>query len=159
MPTEHRLLPYADRPGGKRIDLGNRRGQSLLEFSFAMPLLLLVITGMVSFGIVLHNYLVLTNGVNAGAQLLSMSRGQTTDPCATASAAVENAAPGLTTASITFSYVIDGTSYSGTSCTSGAASMIQGASAEVKATYPCAYMIYGMATTCSLASQTTEIIQ
>jgi Flp pilus assembly protein TadG len=139
--------------------IGNRRGQSLVEFSFVMPLLLIVITGMLSFGIALHNYLVLTNGVNTGAQLLAMSRGQTTDPCSTASTAVESSAAGLTAANISFTFVINGTSYASTSCTSGAANMVQGASAEVKATYPCVFMIYGMGSTCSLESQTTELIQ
>src|SRR5262245_50988575 len=63
---------------------GNERGQSLVEFTLAMPILLLLMTGMTSFGFAMHNNIILTNAVNAGAQQLAFSRGQTTDPCATA---------------------------------------------------------------------------
>jgi Flp pilus assembly protein TadG len=151
--------PGCPKTSERKRRAGNTRGQSLVEFSFVMPLLLIVVTGMLSFGIALHNFLVLTNGVNTGAQLLAMSRGQTTDPCSTASTAIAGAAPGLTAANISFTFVINGTSYSSTSCTSGASNMVQGASAQVRATYPCIFMIYGMGNTCSLASQTTELIQ
>ena len=75
----------------KRI--GGRRGQSLVEFSFAMTILLITVTGMLSFGIAMHNFLTLTNGVNTGAQTVAMSRGQTSDPCATVMSAIESAAP------------------------------------------------------------------
>src|SRR5580700_9028722 len=75
-----------------------RRGQSLIEFSLIMPVLFLAMTGLLSFGMTMHDYLSLTNGVNYGAQVLSMSRGQTADPCATAVSAVQSAAPSLVTA-------------------------------------------------------------
>ena len=90
-----------------------RRGQSLVEFSLIMPVLFLAMTGMLSFGMTMHDYLVLTNGVNSGAQVLSMSRGQTTDPCATASAAVQGAAPSLTSANLSYTISVNGTSYTG----------------------------------------------
>ena len=139
---------------------GNKRGQSLVEFSFAMPILLITVTGMLSFGIAMHNFLTLTNGVNTGAQMLSMSRGQTSDPCATALTAIESAAPGLTGSNISLTVVINGTSYSGSTCTSGAASMVQGTLSQVSATYPCVLAIYGMGTpSCNLASQAAELIQ
>jgi Flp pilus assembly protein TadG len=145
---------------GKRIGAGNERGQSLIEFSLVFPLLMLILTGQLAFGFALHNYVVLTNAVNVGTQLLAISRGQTTDPCATASGAVDNAALGLTAASLSFTYSINGTSYSGTTCTSAASSMVQGAAAQVTATYPCTLAIYSMnISSCTLRSQTTEIIQ
>lgn len=155
-----KFVPRSGQAGGKRIRAGNERGQSAVELALTFPVLMLVVTGQVAFGFALHNYTVLTNAVNVGTQLLSISRGQTTDPCATASAAVESAALGLTTSSLTFSYVIDGTSYSGTTCTSAASSMVQGASAQVTATYPCTLVIYSMSIpSCTLRSQTTDIIQ
>ena len=142
------------------MSAGNKQGQSLIEFTLVMPILLLTMTGMLSFGFALHNYLVLTNGVTAGAQLLAISRGQTTDPCATASGAVDNAALGLTAASLSFTYSINGTSYSGTTCAAAASNMVQGAAAQVTATYPCTLAIYSMnISSCTLRSQTTEIIQ
>lgn len=148
------------RPECEWICSGKRRGQSLLEFSFAMPLLLITVTGMLSFGIAMHNLLVLTNGVGIAVQQLSMSRGQTSDPCATAYTAIQAAAPGLTAADLSFTFVINGTTYSTTSCTSGAANLVQGATAQLKVTYPCTMAIYDLPIhTCNLGAQTAEIIQ
>ena len=139
---------------------GNRRGQSAIEFALVFPLLMLVVTGQVAFGFVLHNYMVLTNAVNVGTQLLAISRGQTADPCATASGAVDSSALGLTTANLSFSYSINGHAYSGTTCAAGATYMAQGGAVQVTATYPCTLVIYSMTIpSCTLRSQTTEIIQ
>jgi Flp pilus assembly protein TadG len=152
--------PIEVRPGGKRVSAGNKQGQSLIEFTLVMPILLLMMTGMLSFGFALHNYLILANGVTAGAQLLAISRGQTTDPCATAFAAVKTASLGLTTANLSMTFVINGTTYTTTSCTAGAAEMVQGTSAEVAATYPCILAIVGMKfSSCNLQMQTAELIQ
>jgi len=137
-----------------------RRGQSLVEFSLIMPVLFLAMTGMLSFGMTMHDYLALTNGVNYGAQVVSMSRGQTADPCATAVAAVESAAPSLASANLTFTYSINGTTYSGTSCTAGAANMLQGVTAKVTVSYPCVLAVYGLsAPACGLKATTAELIQ
>ncbi len=125
-----------------------------------MPVLFLAMTGMLSFGMTMHDYLTLTNGVNYGAQVLSMSRGQTTDPCATAVAAVQSASPSLTSANLTYTFSINGTSYTGTSCTTGAANMIQGDTAQVTVGYPCVLAVYGMhAPACGLKTTTSELIQ
>ena len=143
------------RSGRKRSSAGN----ALVEFTILMPLLMVTMTGMVAFGFSLHNEIVLSNAVNLGAQALAFSRGQTTDPCATAYAAITAAAPSLTSG-ISVSYVINGTSYSATTtCAAGAAEMTQGTSVQVTATYPCALGVYGQSYSCTLKSQTTEIIQ
>jgi Flp pilus assembly protein TadG len=148
------------RPGRKRIGAGNERGQALVEFSLVFPFLIMVVTGQIALGFTIHNYLVLTNAVNTGTQVLAISRGETTDPCATGSAAIDNAAFGLTTSSLSFTFVINGSSYAATTCTAGAADMVQGASAQVTVTYPCKLPIYGMAIpSCTLTAQTTELIQ
>jgi Flp pilus assembly protein TadG len=155
-----KYVSQSGRAGSKRISAGNERGQSAIEFALVFPLLMLIVTGQVAFGFALHNYMVLTNSINVGTQALAISRGQTTDPCATATAAIDSAALGLTTANLSFSYVIDGSTYSGTSCTSAVSSMVQGTSAQITATYPCTLVIYSMTIpSCTLRSQTTEIIQ
>ena len=59
---------------GFKKTTGSRRGQSLIEFSLAAPLLLIIGTGMVWFGFALYEQIVLTNGVNAGALVLALSR-------------------------------------------------------------------------------------
>jgi len=142
------------RPGRR-----NQRGSSLLEFTLVMPLLLLVTTGMAAFGFALHNELVLTNAVNTGAQLLAFSRGQTADPCATAYTAIANAAPSLTSG-LSLTFVINGSTYAATnSCAAGAANMVQGATAQITATYPCALGVFSGNFSCQLGTQTTEFIQ
>jgi Flp pilus assembly protein TadG len=144
----------------KQARIADERGQAAVEFTLVIPILLLVMTGMLSFGIAMHNFLVLSYGVNSGAQLLAFSRGQTTDPCATASAAIHSAVPGLNSG-LSLSFVIDGTTYSSTtSCPAGAANLVQGASAQVTATYPCSLGVFEMNThTCNLQTQVTEVIQ
>ncbi len=119
----------------------------------------MTVTGMVSFGLSLYEQIVLSNGVNVGAQTLALSRGQTSDPCATAVSAIENAAPSLSTLRLSFSFVINGTSYTSTSCTSGASNMLPGATAQVKANYSCVLQVYGLSSSCGLAAQTAEMIQ
>ena len=168
---KHKMLPSVN-PGTQRLQKAafsrpgrpgrpRERGGSLIEFTLVMPILLLVMTGMVSFGFALHNDLVLTNAVNTGAQLLSFSRGQTTDPCATAYTAITNAASTLNTSSISLSFVINGTTYaSTTSCPAGASNMVQGASAQVTGTYPLVLAVFGMNfASYHLGTQVTEFIQ
>jgi hypothetical protein len=149
-------MSFKIRSGNKRV---GERGGAVIEFTLIMPVLLLTMTGMAAFGFAIHNEIVLTNAVNTGAQLLAFSRGQTTDPCATAYSAITGAAPSLTSG-LSLSFVIDGTSYpSTTSCPSGTASMVQGTSAQITGTYPCALGVYGESFTCQLRAQTTEFIQ
>lgn len=62
------------RSGGKRFSAGNRRGQAVTEFALILPLFMMIVMGQVAFGMAFHNYLVLTNAVNVGAQLLAVSR-------------------------------------------------------------------------------------
>jgi Flp pilus assembly protein TadG len=167
---EHQILPSVNSPSQRlpkaafprpgRVGLCSRRGGSFVEFTLVMPILLLVMTGMASFGFALHNELVLTNAVNAGAQTLAFSRGQTTDPCATAYSAISSAGPSLGTG-LSLTFVINGATYTATNtCSAGAAEMSQGASAQISASYPCQLGVFGMSfPSCSLKTQVTEFIQ
>jgi Flp pilus assembly protein TadG len=148
------------RSGDKRIGASSERGGSFIEFTLVIPVLLLAMTGMVSFGIALHNDLILTNAVNTGTQLLAISRGQTSDPCATAYTAISGAAPSLA-AGLSLTFVINGATYTSTNtCTAAAANMVQGASAQVTATYPCNLAVFGMSfPSCALKAQIAEFIQ
>ena len=138
-------------------------GQSVVEFAVCLPLLLLILTGISTFGIALNNYLMLTDAVSIGARQLAISRGQT-DPCSIVAANVKNAAPYLKPSNLTFSVVLNGSSFSGTSCgtsTGAPTKMIEGASAQVVVTYPCNIAVYGvnLAPSCTLSAQTTELVQ
>src|SRR5208337_38025 len=126
------------------LSAGSEKGQALVEFALVLPVLLLVVTGITTFGIALNNYLQLTEAVGIGGQALSVSRGNTTDPCNTVSSAVEGASS------------LSSTSYSGASCsststTTGAAgNLTQGQAAVVTVTYPCSLAVYNfnIAPTC-----------
>lgn len=147
------------RSGRKRVSAGSKRGSTVIEFTLVMPILLLTMTGMLAFGFALNNELVLTNAVNTGAQLLAFSRGQTTDPCATAYTAITSAAPSLKT-SLSLTFVINGSTYAATNtCAAAAANMVQGASAQVTGTYPCVLYVFSENFSCHLGAQTTEFIQ
>jgi Flp pilus assembly protein TadG len=142
-------------------------GSALVEFAVVLPILLVLITGMFSFGIAINNFLTLTDATSIGARFLATDRGLNLDPCAASVAIVQGTAFGLTPASLSFTFVINGTTYTGVSCnssslTTGAAgNMMQGTSAQVTVTYPCVLGVYGKnyVPGCTLSAQTTEIIQ
>jgi Flp pilus assembly protein TadG len=125
------------------------QGQSLVEFALIAPMLLLLATGIMVFGLAMNNYLQLTNAVSVGARTVAINAGVTLDPCATAANAITAAAPGLNPANFTFSYTFSGTAYSSNSCSSsdfksGAAkALASGSTATVTATYPFNLSVFG----------------
>lgn len=142
-------------------------GQSLVEFALAVSLLMLVVTGIMAFGIAFNNYIMLTEATTVGARLVTASRGQTLDPCQTFSGAVYAAAPMLQQASMTFTLSLNGNAYTGTTCsgtaTSGAPSnMILGTNAVVTVTYPYSLNLYRLKIVPDgslLTAQMTELMQ
>ena len=151
---------------------GSERGSSLVEFAIVLPLLMLVTTGVFAFGFALNNYLELTNAVNTGAQLLSISRGVTTSPCTAAINAVYNAAPNLSEGNLAFTFTFSNngtnTTYTTASKCDAAATeagspiFAQGESVKLVATYPCTLVGYGFnfsSLGCTLTANVTEIVQ
>jgi Flp pilus assembly protein TadG len=153
--------------GNKVLPSKGERGAALIEFAAVLPLLMMILTGILAYGVVFNNYVILTDSTDIGARVLAVSRGQTLDPCALAANAVYTAAPTLTRGSLAFSFVFNGVTYIGNTCsststTTGAAgNLVQGAPAQVTVTYPCSLGVYGLAagTVCSLRAQTTEVVQ
>lgn len=139
----------------------------MLEVALCLPMMLLLVTGVFVFGLAMNNYLLLTNATNTGAQQLAVSRGYTSDPCNTVVTGVYAAAPNLVHTNLTFTLTLNGTVYSGTTCSSSstttgsAANMVQGTEAVVNVTYPCNLSVYGknFAPSCKLQSQTSVVIQ
>lgn len=139
----------------------------MLEVALCLPMMLLLVTGIMVFGLAMNNYLMLTNATNAGAETLAIYRSYTSDPCNTVATAVYAAAPNLVHSNLTFTTTLNGTTYSGTSCsgsspsTGPAANMVQRAPAVVNVTYPCNLVVYGknFAPNCKLQSQTSVVIQ
>jgi Flp pilus assembly protein TadG len=140
---------------------GGDDGSSMVEFALCLPPLMLLMTGIFAFGIATANYGTLTNATSIAAMQLAISRGQISDPCAVGSAAVYAAAPYLEQANLSFTFVLNGTTYTGTTCTAGAANLVQGQGAQVTVTYPCSLVAYKFSTfsSCTLTAKTSELVQ
>lgn len=160
---------------------GNEDGSSLIEFALCLPPLFILLTSFVALGLAFMNYGHLNNAADSAATQLSLSRagvpntGTTSspiyDPCAFVVTQVEAAAPTLLPASLTFSTVINGTTYPGTSCsstslTTGASGVLTNAFTKpvtVTLTYPCetTAKIYGTNSlfNCTLNTSMTEVVQ
>ena len=142
-------------------------GQSLVEAALVLPILLVVAMGVLAFGLAFNNYIALTEATGVGARQLAISRGTTLDPCATVATAISGAAPLLRASGISYTIVLNGTSYSASSCpssstTSGpAGNLQQGSTATVTASYPCQLLVMGVSLvpSCNLTAQTSEAIQ
>jgi Flp pilus assembly protein TadG len=167
-----RLAPSPGLPAERRFNgkqghgrARGKQGQAALEFAFGLPLLLTLFFGVVMFGVAFSTDTALTFATGAGAQLLSISRGQTTDPCQTASNAVYSAAPQLNQSNLKFTIVLNGTSVTSNSskpsCSGAQQYLVQSQAAQVTATYPCNLKIFGLnpVPNCTLTAQTKVLIQ
>jgi Flp pilus assembly protein TadG len=156
---------------GKRVrgrsGASSERGQASVEFALLLVFILFpFFVGIITVGVVVNRYLELTDAVGIGARQLAISRAANlTDPCNMAVTTIERAAPFLIPANLTFTFVINGTSYPGVSCsgtnTTAVTNMVSGAAITVTATYPVAFSVWGTKydTGQTMTAQTTEIIQ
>jgi Flp pilus assembly protein TadG len=140
------------------------RGSALVEFALILPMLMLLTTGLLVFGVAMNNYLQLTNAVSIGARALAVDAGTTAgaDPCAAGSTAIQNAAPALNPSSLTYSFTMGTTTATGVTCTTAAASLVSGTSVTVTATYPLNLSVYGKVFSQShavLSASSTELVQ
>ena len=141
----------------------------MVELALTLPILLLLVTGIVSIGTLMEQDMQLTDAVNVAAKQLAVERGNTTDPCNLVYTTVTAAAPYLTASSMGFSFSFNGSPYSGTTCssastTTGAAgNLVQGEPIVVTVTYPCGLSTYfGVLApngSCFLKSTLTEMVQ
>jgi Flp pilus assembly protein TadG len=130
------------RARSRELARGESSGQALVEFALISPLVLMLGLGIAIFGIGLNQDLVLTNATQIAAQQLAISRGQTTNPCATVESNFVNAAPNLTAANLTFTLTVNGattgptTGASNFTCSGDASDMVEGANESVTVSYP-----------------------
>jgi Flp pilus assembly protein TadG len=148
--------------------LADEAGQALIEFYMVLPLMLILTTGILMFGIAMNNYLALTNAVSIGARTVAVNAGLTLDPCSVASQAITAASPGLNSSKIKFTYVFNGVPASGTSCSSAsvdsgaAGNLSSGSTVSVTATYPLNLSVFGgnyAASNAVLSATSTELVQ
>jgi Flp pilus assembly protein TadG len=150
---------------------GNRRGIAAVEFAMIAPVLLFLGVGFVQFGMVLNQYVELTDGVRVAARQLALSR---TDASAYTDtlAAAGNATTNLNADSLNWYVCIDtagGTCASGaatrcstnTTCTTSLTTAGAGKAVTITATYSCSLVVMGhdFLPGCRLSSSTTEMLE
>lgn len=152
-------------------------GSTLVEMAFVLPILLVVLTGIFSFGIALNQDMVLTNAVNAGARAFALSRSgnvssaPSVDPCLYAVTTAVSAASTLKASNMSFTFVYtpsgsgntggSATTYTATgSSSSGCPSlaMYAGDIVQVQATYPVTPTMFGWSRTLNLTGTSTELV-
>jgi Flp pilus assembly protein TadG len=131
----------------------NEQGQAMVEFAIVLPILLMLVFGIVQFGITFNHYLTLTDAVRAGARQAAVSR-IASDPAGAAEARVRSAASGsLDDADLDVTV----TPYDPQS---GQAKFAQGGDVTVTATYPYSINLLGFVVKSGrLTSQTTERVE
>lgn len=77
-----------------RRRIREERGQTLVEFALVVPVLLVILFGIIQFGVVYRNYVTLTDASRVGARKAAVSRHEA-NPAGVAEAAVRGSASGL----------------------------------------------------------------
>ncbi len=77
-----------------RAAFRSERGQTLTEFALVLPLMVVLLFGIIQFGITFNNYISLTDAVRAGARTATVSRHEE-DPVAVTVERVREAATDL----------------------------------------------------------------
>jgi Flp pilus assembly protein TadG len=127
----------------KRL-MRDERGQTMAEFAVVLPILVVLLFGIVQFGILFNNYVTLTDAVRAGSRTAAVSR-DASDPESAATASVRASASGLDQSSLAVSV---------------SSPWQPGSDVTVTATYPYAIKLLGwVVTSGSLTTQTTERVE
>jgi Flp pilus assembly protein TadG len=144
-------------------------GQAMVEFAIVLPLLLLLVTGIIQFGLLFNKYITLTDAARNGAQTLAIGRGLT-DGCdpAVLQTVESGSATGLTSSQVTPSfssssdqcgtgtYVYD---TSGNTVANGN-TWTQGDQATVTATQPFTLSLFGIPVqTLNLSASASDAVQ
>lgn len=127
----------------------------MVEFALVAPLLLLVVLGIIQFGITFNHYLTLTDAVRAGSRQGAVSRALP-NPASVAEARVRSAASGSLDSApggplgVTVSFRAIG----------GGSQVEQGGDITVRATYPYEINLLGLVVKSgNLTSETTERVE
>jgi Flp pilus assembly protein TadG len=127
-------------------------GQALVEFAFVVPVLLLIVLGIVQFGILFNNYITLTDAVRAGARQAAVSR-TLANPTQVTTDRVRRSAAGLDSNKLTVSVAVWDPATS-------SAIWAQGGDVTVTARYPFSINLMGFVVrTGNLKAETTERVE
>jgi Flp pilus assembly protein TadG len=78
----------------RRAAIRSEHGQTMTEFALVLPLLVMLLFGIIQFGVTFNHYLTLTDAVRAGARKAAVSRHEK-DPVAVTVDQVRRAATDL----------------------------------------------------------------
>jgi Flp pilus assembly protein TadG len=134
-------------------------GSNLVEFALVLPVLLTLLTGILSVGTAMMNYESLTHGVTMAADYLVAARASTTDPCKDVLGQITANAPTLDSTKINvYLSTSGGNTASGSSCADKQSILAATQNVTVKATYPCNIGVYGVSfsSSCLLTASLTE---
>jgi Flp pilus assembly protein TadG len=73
----------------RRMTLQREDGQSVVEFAFMMPFLILLLVAIWQFGLAFRNYLAITDAARVGARKAAVSRTVSGGPCQAARDAIQ----------------------------------------------------------------------
>ncbi len=133
----------AERQLSWRRRMRDEGGNSILEITLTLPILLTVMTAIWQFGIVYNQLISLTQATTIGAQVLQTDRlSPSGDPCADTFAAISGAAPTLSSGKIAMTITINSTQLKKNTCSGQALSM--GDQVSVQVTYPYSLSIVGI---------------
>ncbi len=133
----------------------NEEGQALSEFALVLPVMLLILFGIIQFGIIFNNYIEITAASRQGARTgaVSQSAGCSAEPSDITSAA-QQAATGLNMSTMTV------TSNISTLCAANNGTVPEGGELTVTVTYPYTVSILGLVVSNgNLSSSTTMRIE
>ena len=121
------------------------QSQAMVEMALVLPLLLMLVFGIIQFGIVFNNYETVTDAARVGARKAAVSR-LAPDPVAAATQAAKDAAGDLDPAKLTVAV--------------SAAPWDSGAAVSVTVKYPYSIKLFGLPLKSGdLTSTTTERIE
>jgi len=128
----------------RKIQMGSERGQSLVEFALALPILVLLLFAVIQFGVAFNNYVTLTDATRAGARKAAVGR-QLSNPQSTTITAVRSSATNLKQGDLNVTV---------------SSTWQPGADVNVTATYPYTINLLGIPfKTGRLSSTTTERVE
>jgi Flp pilus assembly protein TadG len=116
----------------------------MVEFTLVLPVLLVLLFGIIQFGIAFNNYVALTDAVRAGARTASVSRFSST-PVADTTNRVKTASGDLDPTKVNVTVTSD---------------WVDGDDVVVSATYPYAISLFGVVVASgNLSSTTTDRVE
>ena len=157
----HRSIAYISRLAGAKSGYSEEHGVAAVEFALVLPAMCAMFFGMISLGIAISNYEILTGAVNQGVRALALSRGSAT-PFADTVGAITTAAPGLKPANLGISMTINGQACASDSGQSNCASLLTaGGVGTVHVTYPCSIVVmgYDFSPGCTLTQTSTGRVE